>query len=74
MSWSRAIWLENKQEEEGTIPTAWIKNNLVYWPSFLNVEKAAAELKEPTALWHKFPLVRVKITGGTMLSGFTSIN
>jgi len=31
--WSRAVWVEKDGEEDGVIPTSWIKGNHVYWPT-----------------------------------------
>ena len=41
----RAVWLEKGKEVEGTIPENWKKGNVVYWPNFLNVKKAALQGK-----------------------------
>lgn len=63
-TWSRAVWLEGDQEEEGVIPTCWVKNKSVMWPSGTNVLKAMREMKLPEEHWIKFDLVKIKFTSG----------
>lgn len=66
-TWSRAVWLEGDQEEEGVIPTCWVKNKSVMWPSGTNVLKAMREMKLPEEHWIKFDLVKIKFTSGLLI-------
>ena len=64
--WTAAIWNEgdDKKNEFGTIPTKWIKGNIVYWPRKMSAPKSVAEMKDPTDEWKKFTLVKVKHSSG----------
>jgi hypothetical protein len=64
MTWIRAIWIENAIEEEGVVPKAWIQGKTVRWPIGMNVLRAFNEQKEPSEDWHKFPLMKIKLTSG----------
>lgn len=66
-TWSRAVWLEGDQEEEGVIPICWVKNKSVMWPSGTNVLKAMREMKLPEEHWIKFDLVKIKFTSGLLI-------
>ena len=60
MSWSRAVWIENEEEMEAVIPSNWIQNGKVYWPSKMNVKKAFKEQVHPGENWLMFSLIKVK--------------
>ena len=67
MSWTRAVWLEDQQEEEFTIPSSWVceEQQSVYWPpTSLNAQKALNQRKQPTEAWRVFPLIKIKGTSG----------
>ena len=65
MSWSRAVWIENEEEMEAVIPSNWIQNGKVYWPSKMNVKKAFKEQADPEENWLMFSLIKVKLKDGT---------
>ena len=60
--WARTVWLEGECEEEGVIPCCWIKDDVVFWPSGVNVLRAMSERRQPTDKWRKFKLVKVKMS------------
>ena len=62
MSWVRAVWREDSQEE-GVIPKIWVQNKFVRWPTCLNVKRAFTEMLEPADKWFYFPLIKIKVTG-----------
>ena len=62
--WSIAIWQEEKQEEEGVIPTVWIEKKTVRWPTGLHAKKAFANLQVPLKDWDSFPLIKVRCSSG----------
>ena len=62
--WSRAVWVEKESEEEAIIPTNWIKENNVYWPTVVDASKALKERREPGSKWRKFQLVKIKVASG----------
>ena len=64
MSWSRAVWQEETQEEEITIPTVRIQDRSVRWPEGLQVLKAFNQQLTPKDNWHKFKLIKVKLCTG----------
>jgi len=66
MSWCRAVWLERENEEEGVIPSCWVNayENIVYWPTNLNVLRAFKERKVPDNTWKKFRLLKMKMSDG----------
>jgi len=39
--------MEKDGEEDGVIPTNWIKGNHVYWPTVVDASKALKERREP---------------------------
>lgn len=65
--WSRAVWMEEKREEEGVVPTTWINQRykLVFWPK-INARKAITEMLQPTENWLKFPLIKIKLKSGML--------
>ena len=67
MSWSRAVWIENEEEMETVIPSNWIQNGKVYWPSKMNVKKAFKEQADPEENWLIFSLIKVKLKDGKLL-------
>jgi len=66
--WSRAVWLEREREEEGVVPSNWVTDDYVNWPSGCDATRAMAEQKNPGANWRKFKLVKVKLRSGNCLS------
>jgi hypothetical protein len=63
--WSRAVWREETiREEEAAIPTIWLQNGAVRWPTGLNVLRAFERQQAPTQKWDTFPLIKVKCTSG----------
>ena len=40
MSWFRAVSIENEEKLEVVIQSNWIQNEIVYWPSKMNVKKS----------------------------------
>ena len=64
--WTRAVWIEKGEEQEGVVPATWVKNGQVYWPPGVDATKALQEKRDPTHSWRKFKLVKIKITSGTI--------
>ena len=58
--WILAVWLEKKQEEEGVIPTHWIKEHKVRWPNGSNAIRAMRNRLEPGEKWLLFQLIKIK--------------
>ena len=67
MYWSRTVWIENEEEMEAVIPSNWIQNGKVYWPSKMNVKKAFKEQADPEENWLMFSLIKVKLKDGKLL-------
>ena len=67
MAWSRAGWTENEEEMEAVIPSIWIQNEKVYWPTKINVKKAFKERADPEENWLMFPLIKVKFKDAKLL-------
>jgi len=65
--WKRAVWKEGDVEEEGTVPSNWIRNDLLLWPPTLNGHKYLKDRKEPTEKWQKFELIKVKVMSGNLI-------
>ena len=74
MSWSRAVWQEETQEEEMTIPTVRIQDCCVRWPEGLQVLKAFNQQLTPKDNWHKFKLIKVKLCTGIGSIFITGLN
>lgn len=66
MAWCKAVWFENGREEEGVIPRCWVKDKYVFWPSKLNVLRAATEMIPPDETWWKYDLVKIKCEDGNV--------
>lgn len=62
--WSRAVWRENKKEVEEVIPSSWIVDGQVQWPTAYNAAPYISECREPGRGWKKFPLTKVKLSSG----------
>ena len=45
MAWCRAVWIEENIQEEGVIPSVWVDEHYVYYPSGINVLKAYRKVK-----------------------------
>ena len=56
MEYYIAVWKYKGREEEGTIPSNWIKNGKVYYPQSINILSKGKETKRKLEL----PLVKVK--------------
>ena len=48
---------------EQTVPSNWIMNKTMHWPNPLNVKRSFKNQEDPTVEWHKFKLIKVKVTG-----------
>lgn len=62
--WKRAVWKEGAKEEEGVVPSSWIKGKTLFWPPGKSAFKALKEQKAPVEGWQPFQLVKVKYTSG----------
>jgi len=40
MSWSRAVWIEDKVKEEGVVPSIWIHKIILLVPDIQNTLKS----------------------------------
>ncbi|XP_072558327.1 uncharacterized protein [Paramormyrops kingsleyae] len=58
--WTRAVWREETMEMEEVIPSCWVKNGGVLWPT-QGAARALKACKEPEESWTKFPLIKMKI-------------
>ena len=68
MAWTRAVWNEVDKDGMGevfeqNVPSNWIINKSLHWPNHLNVKRSFKKQEDPTAEWHKFKLIKVKVTG-----------
>ena len=68
MTWARAIC--DKVDKDGmgevfeqTVPSNWIINKTIHWPNHPNMKRSFKNQEDPTAEWHKFKLMKVKVTG-----------
>ena len=72
---SRAVWVEEfkivdgyytwqaDDEKEGTIPTVWVKDNILHWPSRVNEASYRATCKNPnTESWRQVLFIKHKFT------------
>ncbi|XP_047134871.1 uncharacterized protein LOC124812375 isoform X2 [Hydra vulgaris] len=63
MSYHRAVWLEENREEEGVLPSAWVRGKVVMWPpSKMSAFKLMKEGVEPNENWRLLKLIKIKIT------------
>lgn len=65
--YSRAMWKEGEQEEEGVVPENWIDRNkqTVRWPHNLSTTKTEKAIRDriiPQEDWITFPLIKIKMT------------
>ena len=75
MSWSRAVWKEEAQQKEMTIPMVWIQDGYVRCPEGLQVLKAFKQQLTLKDNWHKFKLIKVKLcacTGSILITVLNS--
>ena len=57
--------MEKNQEEEGVLPSNWVKGDMVYWPPVVNARTMHAKRVEPDRKkWLKFKLVKIKHSSG----------
>jgi len=61
--WARVVWREETVEMEEVIPSCWVQNGGVLWPS-QGALRALKACKEPEGSWTKFPLIKIKIQSG----------
>lgn len=57
------MWREETMEMEEVIPSCWVKNGGVLWPT-QGAARALKACKEPEESWTKFPLIKIKIQSG----------
>ena len=55
-TWTRAVWLENGEPTEGTVPTSWIKDGYLKWPS--NYKDAICKRLLPSGNWSSYPILK----------------
>ncbi|XP_065679905.1 uncharacterized protein LOC136094235 [Hydra vulgaris] len=65
MAYARAVWIENNEEYEQTIPSCWINDslNIVYWPNGLQVKRAFMNLEPLKSGCSQFRLIKRKLEG-----------
>ena len=68
MAWAKAIC--DKVDKDGmgdvfeqTVPSNWIIHKTMHWTNHLNVKRSFKNQEDPTAEWHQFKLIKVKVTG-----------
>jgi hypothetical protein len=67
MAWVRAVWQEEKREEEGVVPASWIVNDVLHWPKVNDSKKAMLDGRKPgdgKGRWRDFPVIKEKIRSG----------
>ena len=62
------MWLEKGREEEGVVPSSWIKENELYWPPGVSAKKAMEEKRDPGDSWRKFQVIKIKLQSGKSFS------
>ncbi len=67
--YTRAVWREGTQEEEGVVPDSWIDREMrtVRWPRKMSVTKTEKAIKDkinPHDDWMTFSLIKIKLTSG----------
>jgi len=77
--YTRAVWREGTQEEEGVVPDSWIdrEKKTVRWPRKMSVTKTKKAIKDkmnPQDDWMTFSLIKIKITSGKFCKKFCSLN
>ena len=68
MSWSRAVWIEDKIVEEGVVPSIWIQEKTLRWPKVNNALRLLKQQASPLDNWCRFHLVKIKFTSGMFIS------
>ena len=58
-----AVWKEDGDTHEDTVPANWIKGNCLFWPQKLQVCRAFENCEEPDGSRKKFRLVKIKFGG-----------
>ena len=58
-----AVWKEDGDTYEDTVPANWVKGNCLFWPQRLQVRRAFEKCDEPDGSWKKFRLVKIKFRG-----------
>ena len=61
-TWTRAVWMENNEPTEGTVPTCWLVNGYLKWPK--NYKDALSRKLHPSGNWLSFPIIKMKVTDG----------
>jgi len=59
--WTRAVWIEGNQEEEGVVPTSWIDGKTLRWPFGCSATKALKDQRPPEQKWLTFKLLKIKL-------------
>ena len=62
-TWTRAVWIENDEVTEGTVPTGWIVDGDLKWPK-TNYKDALSRRLLPSGNWSSFPIIKNKFTDG----------
>ena len=58
-----AVWKEDSDTYEETVPANWVQGNFLFWPQKLQVRRAFKKCEEPDGSWKKFRFVKIKFTG-----------
>jgi len=61
--WTRAMWIENGEEMEGVVPTAWIEEENLRWPN-KSYKNSLANRRLPSTNWLSYPIIKKKLCNG----------
>ncbi|XP_065643432.1 uncharacterized protein LOC136075098 isoform X2 [Hydra vulgaris] len=61
--WAVVVYFENEIETEAVVPSCWVKDDWLFWPTGVHVMKAAYKKFPIDDSWNKFRVKRIKVTG-----------
>ena len=59
--WTRAVWIEGNQEEEGVVPTSWIDGKTLRWPFGCSATQALKDQRPPEQNRLTFKLLKINL-------------
>ena len=61
-------------EQEGIVPSTWIRDNVVYWPNGVDASKKMDKGNLPSKSWRQFKLKKIKFSSGETFKRFLTFS
>ncbi|XP_065654664.1 uncharacterized protein LOC105844061 isoform X3 [Hydra vulgaris] len=67
-SWVLVVYFENEIEAEAVVPSCWVKDGWLFWPTAVHPMRAAYNKFPVDDSWNKLRVKKIKVTGACILN------